>query len=220
MSKKVNILVGDDCKIFCMGLRQSFIKSNLCSRMMEANGAEELIIAMNSLKPQIMLLNIGLHVNCKKVLSDALKKMALPVKIIALYDSSQERSVQATFNDQLHGFVHKNSSQNEFINAVERVMNNGIFYCFETQKILSSYLSAPKIIDTTFPDTVYFTDREKQIIRLICKEYTAKEIATKLLLSKRTVENRKIRILKKINAKNIAGIVGYAYKNKLVSLVD
>lgn len=63
-------------------------------------------------------------------------------------------------------------------------------------------------------------DREKDIIKLICQQQTTQQIADKIYLSKRTVEGYRIKILEKINAKNIAGVVIFALKNNILKEED
>jgi two-component system, NarL family, response regulator NreC len=62
-------------------------------------------------------------------------------------------------------------------------------------------------------EKIEFTDREKEVIYLICKEYTNKEIGDKLALSPRTVEGCRLKVLEKMNVKNTVGLVVYAMKN-------
>ncbi|WP_296344068.1 helix-turn-helix transcriptional regulator [Winogradskyella sp.] len=62
----------------------------------------------------------------------------------------------------------------------------------------------------------YFSKRELQILGLVCKQMTAKDIADKLFLSPRTVEGHRNNLLLKTDSKNIAGLVIYALKNKLI----
>jgi DNA-binding CsgD family transcriptional regulator len=65
-------------------------------------------------------------------------------------------------------------------------------------------------------EMIAFTEREKEIIKLICFQCTAQEIGDRLFISKRTVEGYRTKILEKINAKNTAGVVIYALKNNLI----
>jgi len=65
-----------------------------------------------------------------------------------------------------------------------------------------------------------FSDKEKEIIQMICKQFTAQQIGEHLFLSKRTVEGYKTRILEKMNARNSAGLVIFALRNNLVHEKD
>lgn len=61
-----------------------------------------------------------------------------------------------------------------------------------------------------------FTNREIQILQMIAMEYTNEEIADKLCLAKRTVDNHRVNLMQRVNAKNTAGLIGYAFRNGLV----
>jgi DNA-binding NarL/FixJ family response regulator len=65
-------------------------------------------------------------------------------------------------------------------------------------------------------EPIVFNEREKEIIKLICQQYTAQEIGEKLFLSKRTVEGYRIKILEKMNVKNTAGMVVFALKHNFI----
>ncbi|HEX2534351.1 MAG TPA: response regulator transcription factor, partial [Chitinophagaceae bacterium] len=112
------------------------------------------------------------------------------------------------------GLLHKCAAAEEYSQALEAVRYGKVFYCRETLQCILPRFHQPARRHTDH--SARFTRREKEIIHLICEECTAKEIADRLSLSKRTVENRKNRILEKMQAKNIAGMVAYAYRHNLV----
>ena len=61
-----------------------------------------------------------------------------------------------------------------------------------------------------------FTNRELEILQLIATEYTNEQIADKLCLAKRTVDNHRVNLMQRANAKNTAGLIGFAFRNGLV----
>jgi DNA-binding NarL/FixJ family response regulator len=65
---------------------------------------------------------------------------------------------------------------------------------------------------------IEFSDKELQVIKMLCKQYTSKDIADKMGLSFRTVEGYRFDLQKKLKAKNVVGIVIYAIKNGLVKI--
>jgi two-component system response regulator NreC len=91
------------------------------------------------------------------------------------------------------------------------------YYCHHTTSRLASLISKSKFNPYRKKDPLVFTEREKEIIRLICQQLTAQEIADKVFLSKRTVEGHRTKILEKMNVKNTAGVVIYALRHRLVS---
>ena len=113
------------------------------------------------------------------------------------------------------GYLLKNARKDEIMNAIKSVNKDEPYYCKNIDKILRQIKA--DINGTPFkkqgkPD---FTVREIEIIKLICNQYSNKEIAGELELSKRTIEGYRQKILEKIDAKNTVGIVLYAVKNKI-----
>ena len=72
--------------------------------------------------------------------------------------------------------------------------------------------------DGSLFDPDYLTNREKEILELICQQYSTNEIAEKLFISSRTVEGHRNNLLLKTESKNIAGLVVYAIQNKIVEV--
>jgi len=114
--------------------------------------------------------------------------------------------VKRAINSGLHGFLLKNVSQIELNTALEKIMQGHVYISAElTQKLLQK-------------DAVNeaLSEREKQVLKLIVKEFTNKQIADALFLSERTVETYRKNLFRKANTNNIVGLIKYAYSNKLV----
>jgi len=114
--------------------------------------------------------------------------------------------VKRAINSGLHGFLLKNVSQVELNTALEKIMQGHVYISAElTQKLLQK-------------DAVNeaLSEREKQVLKLIVKEFTNKQIADALFLSERTVETYRKNLFRKANTNNIVGLIKYAYSNKLV----
>jgi DNA-binding NarL/FixJ family response regulator len=97
------------------------------------------------------------------------------------------------------------------------VYKGDTYYCRHTSARLATLIVKSRFNPYKMPEPVTFSERETDIIRLICFQHTAQEIADKLFLSKRTIEGYRTKILEKIKAKNIAGVVMYALKQGIVS---
>ena len=99
--------------------------------------------------------------------------------------------------------------------AVKSVIETGYYFNDKFSNAMLFKIMNEKDIQPKFI-TANLGDKEIEIIQLICKEYTNKEIAAMLFLSVRTIDGYRERILRKIGARNTAGIVLYAIKNKLI----
>ena len=113
------------------------------------------------------------------------------------------------------GYLLKNASKEEIIAAVKCVHKDQPYYCRDTTNKLAQMIAKSNFNPYKKTIKPEFSEKEISIIKLICEEYLNKEIANKLNLSKRTVEGYREKILEKIEAKNTAGIVVFAMKNKI-----
>jgi len=118
------------------------------------------------------------------------------------------------------GYLLKNADKQEILEAIENVYQNKVFYCQHTSARLATMIVKSKFNPYRKTESIEFTDREKDIVKLICLQFTAQEIADKLFLSKRTVEGYRTRILEKMNVKNTAGVVIYALRNGIIKESD
>ena len=123
-------------------------------------------------------------------------------------------------NAGINGYVMKTTSGEELKHAIESVMSGKSYFSGEVTSI---------IIDTIRNDTMRpadqdmnhtFSEKEMKIIKLICEEKSAKEISEQMNINIRTLESAKIRIMKKMGVKNIAGMVYYALKHHFIDIDD
>jgi len=115
-------------------------------------------------------------------------------------------------------FLPKNSDRKTFIEAITMVYKNGVFFTAEDHQMLFTYMNSSTKKKSLFEMEDELSEREKDVVKLICQEYTNNEIGEKLFISPRTVESHRQRILEKIGAKNTVGIVIYAVVNNIYSL--
>jgi DNA-binding NarL/FixJ family response regulator len=113
------------------------------------------------------------------------------------------------------GYLLKNAHKNEIVNAVETVFKKQTYYCNHTSRKLTRLIAESNFNPNRRSLQPDFSERELNVIRFVCQEMSNKEIAEKIGLSVRTVEGYRERIQEKINAKNTAGIVVYAIKNRI-----
>ena len=113
------------------------------------------------------------------------------------------------------GFMLKNSEITEVFGALEAVIDGGTYF---SQELLFNLVSSLRSSTEPAADDNLLSDRELEIVLLICKGLTNNEIADKLFISKRTVDKHRANILEKTTCKNTANLVVYAIKNKLVEI--
>lgn len=119
-----------------------------------------------------------------------------------------------------HSYLLKNSSIQEITTAITEVVDNGYYYDRFIVSIMRDGLLVKNRKPVSLSNTSELTPRELDVLELICKEFTAAEIAEKLFLSQRTVEGYKKNLLEKTNTKNTTGMILYCLKHGVIQLSD
>ena len=206
--RKIRILMADDHGLFRNGLRNLLSQIKNVELVGEAINGQDLIRKAIELSPDIILTDIGMPIMDGVIATKELIRRKICNRIIVLSAYGKEEPILKMLEAGALGYILKSADTNEITEAISTVYFHKPFFCREiterlTDIVTKNYQLPPQI-------DINFTDREKEIMRLICRECTSKEIAYTLSLSKRTVEGHRTRIMDKIGAKSIAGIITYA----------
>jgi DNA-binding NarL/FixJ family response regulator len=212
----IKVLIADDQQVFRKGLSALLNEMLGIELLGEAGNGAELIEKSLLLKPNVIVTDIKMPILDGVSATRELLKHIPACKVIALSAYANDQLILQMLESGAIGYLLKSAEAIEIKEAIEMVNLHKPYFCKEiTQKLTEIVAKNYKLPDKS---TASFTERELEIIRLICNEFTSKEIAGQLHLSKRTVEGHRTRILEKIGAKSIAGIITYAlsvgiYKN-------
>lgn len=116
-------------------------------------------------------------------------------------------------------YLPKNSLPKDVKSTIREVHKNGFSFSKEVMEIIRENMvnkTRPKLNN---PFSISLTNREKEILQLICEEYTTPEIAKKLFISPRTVDGHRNNLLQKLNCRNVAGLVIYAIQQQMVKIL-
>jgi DNA-binding NarL/FixJ family response regulator len=205
----IKIILADDHDVLRDGFHALLKKQNDIEIIGEAKNGQQLIDLTRRLQPDVIITDIMMPV---KTGIDAIKEITAEfpaIGIIAFSMYNEEELILDMLKAGASGYILKSSGREEVIAAIKAVRNGQRYYCKETDGILKSFLTDGKNRKPKL------TEKEKSIIRLICREFTSPEIARELGLSKRTVSGYREQIMEKIGAKNLVGIVMFAIRNKL-----
>lgn len=139
----------------------------------------------------------------------AARKISRDIKILVLSMHDESHLVKEILKEGINGYMLKKDSQNEMIDAVYAIKNDKLFLSNEINNILIGSLHEPA-------GQKLLTDREREILRLIAKEYSNKMIAEKLIISERTVETHRKNIFRKTKTSSLVGLIKYAFANNLI----
>ncbi|HTJ12468.1 MAG TPA: response regulator transcription factor [Dinghuibacter sp.] len=215
MTSPIRLVIADDHEIFRDGLALMLSRQKNMTLAGQAADGGELLAMVRETQPDVVLADIKMpHMDGIEATKILLQEFP-DLKIIALSMFSEENLIVEMLEAGAKGYLLKNADKQEILDAIASVVQNQEYYCRDTSVTLASM-----IVKSNFSrkkEVIEFSDRELEIIKLICKQFTAQEMGESMFLSRRTVEGYRTRILEKMNVKNTAGVVIYALKNKLIS---
>ncbi len=211
----IRIMITDDHPLAISGL-QNIIRFYPHIEIMGAyTSGAGLLEALRHEQPDVLLLDIILPDINGKELAATITQQYPGIRILALTSLDAPSHVEGMMRRGCAGYLLKNTDQHTLVNAIETVHRGGEFMDpFLKEQLLNSMLKMKK--NTEIVAAPVLTQREKDILQLIVAEYTSQEIAEKLFISLRTVENHRFNLLQKLDAKNTVGLVKVAIRMGLV----
>jgi DNA-binding NarL/FixJ family response regulator len=206
--RNIRIVIADDHVLYRNGLRSLLGQIRNVELVGEASNGQDLVKRSIELLPDVILTDIGMPVMDGVMATKELCRRKIGSRIIVLSAHGKEEPILKMLEAGALGYVLKSADSEEISEAINSVYHNKPYFCKEITERLTEIVS--KNYQTPPQVEILFTEREKDIMRLICRECTSKEIAYSLKLSKRTIEGHRTRIMDKIGAKSIAGIITYA----------
>jgi DNA-binding NarL/FixJ family response regulator len=211
----LKILLVDDHKLFREGLRLLLKNIPLVNEIYEtANGKEFLEFLQKGLMPDIVFMDIdmpelnGIDATCKAI------HLYPELKVIGLSMYSDEDFYTNMIEAGAKGFILKNSGIHDVEAAIEHVIDGKSYF---SQEILNGLLHSLNRKSKKAQKSE-LTEREEEVLFLICKGLSNQEIADKLFISKRTIDKHRENLLSKTASNNTAGLVMYAIKKGIVEI--
>ncbi len=212
---KRKVVIVDDHTLFRNGLRILLNTLEDYQVVGEAANGRQFLDLLEKSVPDLVLLDINMPVMDGIEAATIAQKLYPDLKIITLSMYGEEDYYYKMVNAGVKGFVLKNSDIKEVKTALDVVYDGGSFFSSELlQNLVNSLKSSSKSKESH----AELSEREMEILILICQGLSNQEIGDKLFISKRTVDKHRANILEKSESKNTAQLVVYAIKNKLVEL--
>lgn len=222
MSSQIKIALIDDEQLILEGVKMLLSNEKNISVCLTADNGPDFIQDLGKLQmsefPDIALVDVQMKPMNGFELVEILKEKYPDLKIIILSSHYKTSILGYMVKLGVSAFLPKNSNKKTFIDAITMVDKNGVFFTAEDHQMLFTYMNSTAKKNSLFDTEDELSEREKDVVKLICQEFTNNEIGEKLFISPRTVESHRQRILEKIGAKNTVGIVIYAIVNNIYSL--
>lgn len=210
-NNKINILVADDHQMMLDGIKDMISKDAAYHIAAEANNGQaayEIIVA-NPEKFNILLTDISMPLLTGTELCRMVKNEFPHIQVLILSMYNNAAAVKEAVLSEADGYILKNAGRDELLKALHRIANGGTFFSQDIIPIIYNQYNQQKLQSEKL---VLLSTREKEILSLIVKELTSEEIAEKLFISKKTVDNHRQHILEKTNCKSTVGLVKFAVK--------
>jgi two-component system, NarL family, nitrate/nitrite response regulator NarL len=204
--KKYSVLLVDDHRILLEGVK-SLIQDPYEVKAMAASGSE----AIELLKTQefdVLVTDYQMPEITGLELVKVARAAQPEIKIIVLSMHDDPAIVKELLRSGVLGYILKKDTHKNLTDALAKVI--------EGKRFLSDEIAELLIKNSEEEDKGVLTTREEEILKLITKEFSSRQIAEILFISERTVETHRKNILKKTGATNLVGLIKYAYANKLM----
>jgi DNA-binding NarL/FixJ family response regulator len=202
----IRILIADDHEISRIGIRRLVSGANDIEVVAEAvNGAQTIDLA-RTLKPNVILMDVYMPQVSGIEAAQRVKTDQPDIFVIMLSSSDDSQSIDRAMYAGADGYLSKEVTSNELIEAIRNVMLGERVY----SRTVLNHLEGKQDQAKEDEPPVSLTKREEEIVTLVAKGLTSQEIGKKLFISPRTVETHRARIMDKLGVNNAAGLVRFA----------
>ncbi len=220
MKTPIRIAIAEDHVLFRQGLIALLKDYKDIQILFEANNGREVLDHLKLHRPHILLLDIEMPVmNGDEVLTK-IKQKYRSVKVIIVSQHVRDAYMMEFIKKGARAFLSKYSDIEKIVEAIREVHDSGYYLETSVTEAMVKFISnknapAPEIIE--FPG-VKLTERELQVLELICRGRSSSEIAEQLCISKKTVDNHRFNLMKRTKTKNAQALSNYALRYNLVKV--
>lgn len=209
---KLKLALVDDHQIVIDGLKSMLKNNPRYEVVIECNHPEKMMDLLKMQTVDILLTDIMMPGMDGVELAKAVKKSYPSIKIMALSMNGEGVLIHRMIEEAgISGYVLKNIGQSEFLHALDKIAEGGVYFSEEVMKEMINYSAIQKK-----QEAIHLTSREIEIIRLIERELSNRQIAELLCLSERTVETHRKNIFRKTGTNSVLGLIKFAYEHKLI----
>ncbi|SHF89092.1 response regulator transcription factor [Flavisolibacter ginsengisoli] len=212
----IKVAIADDHKIFRKGVILSLRAFTNIKFVLEAEHGDELLNGIAEAEPDVVLMDLRMPGKDGMETTKLLAKQYPQIHIIVLSMYEDERFVSHMMENGANGYLLKNAEPQEIRRAIMDVHEKGYYLNNFVNRILLKKSHSKQKVVPSLTNEITLSDKERDVLKFICMEFTAQEIAQKMEISPRTVEAIKDRLMERFGSKNTAGLVFFAVKNNLV----
>lgn len=214
----INLAIVDDHQMFRSGMAALIQKMSGVKITLECNNGKELLDKLSDHSVDIVLLDLEMPELNGIQTMEKLHQQKSEVKVMVLSSNKEQMMIGSLMELGAKGYLLKEADEKELERGIRSVYETGYYFNDLVSQALLVKLANKDQINPSFNGGEHLSKREKEVLDLICQELTTTEIADKLCLSPKTIENHRSRIMDKTGVRNTAGLVVFAIKNKLIDV--
>lgn len=212
----MKILLVDDHKLIRDAIYSYLDQDGEFDVVGQVGNGQEALDFLDDTKVDVIMMDINMPVMDGVDSTREIMKRWPESKVLALTMMSDNQHIKQMMNAGALGYILKNCTEEEVKEALRTVNSGETYYSSEvTEVVMQSMMKKKPMKSSHMVVEIPLTEREKEVLRLIIKEYTNQEIADELFISPRTVDAHKRNLLEKTGSKNVAGLVLYAIDKQL-----
>ncbi|WP_223483823.1 response regulator transcription factor [Pseudomonas sp. A-RE-19] len=216
-----NLLLVDDHSLIRAGVRALVLDIPGYAVIGEANDGSQLLEMVEQLSPDIILLDISMKETGGLEALQRLKRARPQSKVLILSMHTDPALIMQALESGAYGYLLKDTTATELAHALDALRNNerylspAIAHTVINQALIRTQKNQPQTLDSH-----NLTARQLEILRLIVRGKSTREIANGLGLSIKTVETHRSQIMKRLQIYDVAGLVLFAVREQIISLDD
>jgi len=214
MTTEYSIIIADDHSMFLDGLRSILSEEKNITIVLAATKGTQVLkyLQVNSVpKIDLVITDINMPEMDGIALNKAIKESFPKVKTLVVSMLEEPAKIQSLIDTDANGYLSKNAEKSELLKAIKTILKGENYFSSRIKSILMEAMFASKS-----KPKISLTKREREVLKLIAKEFTTKEIATKLFLSTHTIESYRKNLISKLSVRNIAGLTRYAIEEGML----
>lgn len=213
----IRLAIADDHLLFREGIKLIFDAQQDIDLVVNAGNGKELVEAMAQQTVDVVLLDLEMPVVNGAEALNMIKEQFPETKVLLLTMHNNHKYIISFLQQGANGYLLKDATPDELVFAVKKVHETGKYLSDHVSEVLLNRLSSMKSDAVELGVGHNLNEREVEVLRYICQEFTTAEIADKMFLSNRTIESYRKRLLEKTDARNTAGLVRFAIENNLLN---
>lgn len=215
--RPLKVYIADDHTLFRKAMVNLLRSFERIAEVKDAENGKELLALIKNEVPDVVLVDLQMPVMDGSDASKQIIQKYPDVKIIVLTMHDSNKFILHMMDMGVHAFLLKNTEPDELEQAIYAVADKDFYHNELVAAVLRKNVKERQPGQRPNFEHAELTDREREILLLICQELTMKEIGQRLYLSENTVRNHRVNIMDKVGVNNIVGLVKYAYDTGIVA---